>query len=126
MEKTDTRGAGAGGRKSAVLLRRQRGTTMRIIKSGQFALVIDTNERADISHPGAAPSGAGLCGHFVFDRYAVDNNGFIRLTATLPLSELQGCLDIFGAELESLLRQAHARYGEPAPEDHEFHRAAAD
>lgn len=94
---------------------------MRILKSGQFALIIDSSGQANhgaadnLTDLALANRGEGLCGHFVIDRYAVDDNGYIRLTSTLPMGDLQACVEVFGAELESLLKQASARYAEPPP-----------
>ncbi len=94
---------------------------MRILKSGQFALVIDSSggpkqmAGQDPTDLEAATRGAGPHGHFVFDRYSVDDNGYIRLTTTLPLGDLHAFVEVFGAELESLLKQASARFSEDLP-----------
>ena len=104
---------------------------MRIIKSGQFALVIDAagepnNQAGNDTSLHAADHGAGLCGHFVFDRFSVDDNGYIRLTSTLPIGDLYGCVEIVGAELESLLKQAAARYPAATPQMIDFNSTATD
>jgi len=93
---------------------------MSLIKSaGRWGLVLDT-PRA-LRKIGPSRSGPFIIdvpdirGHFILDRYTVDKSGYICLTPTLPLRELQGSVEIFRAEFEHLLEQAHQHFLDTVP-----------
>jgi len=91
---------------------------MSLIKSaGRWGLVLDTDARITKK---IIPSRSGpfivdapdICGHFILDRYTIDKAGYICLTPSLPLLELQGSAEIFKAELEHLLEQARLHFSD--------------
>ena len=63
-------------------------------------------------HSRSPTDSAGRTGHFVLSRYRVDDDGYVCLTPSLPLIELHGSIDVFRAELESLLERAKRRFSE--------------
>lgn len=90
---------------------------MNLIAAGSWGLVLDTegarrrSDRQEESHrPGPLNEGAECTGHFILNRYRVDDDGFICLGPSLPLSELRSSIDILKAELEGLLVQAEQRF----------------
>jgi hypothetical protein len=68
--------------------------------TGSCGLVLDTDRRS------------AFTGHFILNRYRVDDGGHICLTPSLPLSELRGSIEVLTAELESLIEQAEQRFPE--------------
>jgi hypothetical protein len=95
---------------------------MRVISTaGSCSLVLDTkarsNERgrATERRPSSPDRDDELTGHFVLNRYRVDDDGHVSLTPPLPMSQLRGAIDILTTELESLLEQAKLRFPETKP-----------
>ena len=86
-----------------------------ITTTGSCGLVLDTEGGSNRS---GAPTeslrskdeSAECTGHFILNRYRVDDDGFICLTQSLPLSELRSSIDILTAELESVLVQTEQRF----------------
>ena len=82
--------------------------------AGQYGLVLDTEDRTN-KKIGAGQSESAHpkepTGHFILlNRYKVDDDGNICLTTSLPLRDLHGTVEIFAAELQSLLEQARRRF----------------
>jgi len=87
--------------------------------AGQYGLVVDTDDRRNKrigagQYVSNSSAHAQECtGHFIIlNRYKVDDDGHVCLTPSLPLLELYGSIDVFKAELESLLEQAKQRFPE--------------
>ncbi len=99
---------------------------MNIIRSGRWGLVLDSESlagkksRANNLRAIALKGEQEHGGHFILERYTVDNDGNICVTPTLTMSELYASLDIMRAELESLLEEARRRFPE-APADQADH-----
>jgi len=89
---------------------------MSLIKSaGRWGLVLDIESRLKrkigAHHSGPFMlDGPDISGHFILDRYTVDKAGHICVTPTLTIAELHGSVEIFKAELEHLLEQAHQHF----------------
>jgi hypothetical protein len=88
---------------------------MNLFKSGCWGLVLDSEGLpTDISEYHARPQrrscGGVLSGHFILERYTVDDEGNISLTPTLPIVELSTSVDLFKAEFDSLLEQVRKRF----------------
>ena len=89
---------------------------MNIIRSGRWGLVLDSESlnskrlRADKLGPFSLKGGSEHAGHFILERYTVDDDGNICLTPTLGISELEGSLDLIKAELQGLLEEARRRF----------------
>jgi hypothetical protein len=89
---------------------------MNLITCGRWGLVRDS-ERLDTKRFRAKKFGLPIlkggtehAGHFILERYSVDNDGNICVTPTLTISELYGSLDIMKAELQSLLEESKRRF----------------
>ena len=80
--------------------------------TGSCGLVLDTEVRGRTSGRAtdrrfSSPNEpAEFAGHFILNRYRVDDDGHVCLSPSLPLSELRGSIEVLIAELESLLEQA--------------------
>jgi len=77
---------------------------MGLIKTtGNCGLVIDASGHGDrrLREPE---------GHFILNRYRVDDDGHVCLTPSLPLPALLGSIEVLKAELESLLEQAEQQF----------------
>jgi hypothetical protein len=91
---------------------------MNIIRSGRWGLVLDSESlaskkfRANSLRAIALKGDQEHGGHFILERYTVDNDGNICVTPTLAMSELYASLDIMKAELEGLLEEARRRFPE--------------
>jgi hypothetical protein len=82
--------------------------------AGQYGLVLDTEDgtknRIGAGQSEWAPAQEHT-GHFILlNRYKVDDDGNICLTPSLALPDLYGTVEIFAAELQSLLEQARRRF----------------
>ena len=73
----------------------------------------DQAERAAREHGYTVLDSASDKPHGLREAYLVDDDGYICLTPSLPIGALQGSVELFKAELESLLEQARQRYSEP-------------
>ena len=85
-----------------------------ITTKGHYGLILDieAKQKKEISvanlRRGHTPEHVG---HFILlNRYKVDDDGYISLTPSLPLHDLHGTVDVFAAELLSLLDQAQQRF----------------
>ena len=83
--------------------------------TGSCGLVLDTevrdrkSGRATVRRFSSPNKPAEFTGHFILNRYRVDDDGHVCLSPSLPLSELRGSIEVLTAELESLLEQAKQR-----------------
>ena len=104
---------------------------MNIIRSGRWGLVLDSESiaskkfRANQLGPLPLKGGSEHAGHFVLERYTVDDDGNICVTPTLGMSDLRGTLDVIKAELQGLLEEAHRRFPD-APRNPDWARALPD
>jgi hypothetical protein len=104
---------------------------MNIIRSGRWGLVLDSESLASKRSRGnnlvSLPSKGNSehAGHFILERYAVDDDGNICVTPCLSISELHGTLDIIKAELQALLEEAQHRFPDP-PKANEPVQALSD
>jgi len=91
---------------------------MNIIRSGRWGLVLDSESlaskrmRANNLRAVALKGDPEHGGHFILERYSVDNDGNICVTPTLTMGELHASLDVMKAELEGLLEEARRRFPE--------------
>ena len=88
-----------------------------ITTAGSWGLVLDTeggrrrgDGQTESHHLAPHDEGAECTGHFILNRYRVDDDGFICFSPSLPLSDLRSSIDILKAELEGLLVQAEQRF----------------
>lgn len=78
---------------------------MNLIKTiGNCGLVFDIDAPTGATHRAEYPA------HLILNRYCVDKYGHICLTPSLPLSELQGSIELIKAELDSLLEQGKVQF----------------
>jgi hypothetical protein len=88
---------------------------MHQITTGNCGLVLDTqvrSSRATNRHLSSSNKDVEFTGHFILNRYRVDDDGHVCLSPSLPLSELRDSIAVLTAELESLLEQAKQRFPE--------------
>ena len=94
---------------------------MNIIRSGRWGLVLDSeslvSKRARAHKLGALTLTGGRehAGHFVLERYTVDDDGNICVGPSLSMSELQDSLEIMKAELQALIDEARRRFPDAQP-----------
>jgi hypothetical protein len=94
---------------------------MNIIRSGRWGLVLDSEslvskrQRAHKLGPLMLTGGREHAGHFILERYTVDDDGNICVSPSLSMSELQESLEIMKAELQTLIDEARRRFPDAAP-----------
>lgn len=76
---------------------------------GDCGLVFDVEVRTGLGNQGVMHR-VDCPAHLILNRYSVDKYGHICLTPSLPLSELQGWIELLKAELDSLLEQGKAQF----------------
>jgi len=76
---------------------------------GSCGIVFDTEDHSGLGNDRATVR-VECTAHLILNRYCVDKYGHICLTPSLPLSELQGPLELLKAELDSLLEQGKTQF----------------
>jgi len=79
-----------------------------ISSTGGCGLVLDSEGRDPLARE--EPQRDEAKAHFILKRYRIDDDGYICLTPSLPLSELPSSVDVLKAELDSLLAQVEKRF----------------